>query len=536
MLTLPLDPTDDRANPIFKDAAGCARWLSQLQLTNLQRAHEQLLAQITEFNSYPMRGLERLSTLELLRETAEHLQHDFSKKLIGKPLPLNEGELKIFSDLLQLWQALVVGYQRCLQAYMAGDKALSAHGSLLCQRCLHYTGQEIFEHIRTGYAVNSVLWHQLHELYAYAEREGLQQTEVSDPLMPEQLHSNCVNSYVKTLLACHACPAELTRSQLQQLEHWLSLWSNEVPVQHSYRPSKADAQPLAADLSSAQGLQPVAGLPASDALRYLVMAPLSKLLRVKIILLRQGQTPDQAGLGDHYDVDACIELLTFLHLCWCANNRKRATQRQPLASHAHVCYAIEGIYARLTGKPYQPQAAQPSHDSLARQIETLGHAPQPVADSAPSDTPLETWQIEDESIAGACLTREGSGCRLGCRQLLALRPSDATRYMLCTTIWVSVTRQGRLQTGVKYLPGQVEALLIRSSGINPSFRQTCTPALLLLAMPAINSPASLVIPRSWFQASRVIECEHQDGRIFKARLGFSVENGMDYERVSFTAL
>src|SRR3990167_4438441 len=110
MLTLPLEPTDDRANPHFKDAESCAQWLGQLQLTNLQLAHSLLLTQINELNRYPMRGLERLNTLELLRETVSYVQDDYAKKLTAKPLPLNENEMTVFVGIAQLWQALVLGY------------------------------------------------------------------------------------------------------------------------------------------------------------------------------------------------------------------------------------------------------------------------------------------------------------------------------------------------------------------------------------------------------------------------------------------
>src|ERR1700693_2130397 len=114
MLTLPLEPTDDLANPLFRDAASCAKWLKQLQLTNLQLAHGLLLTQINELSRFPMRGLERLNTLELLRDTVQHVQNDYAKKLIAKPLPLNENELIIFFAIVQLWQAMSLGYQRCL--------------------------------------------------------------------------------------------------------------------------------------------------------------------------------------------------------------------------------------------------------------------------------------------------------------------------------------------------------------------------------------------------------------------------------------
>ena len=84
MLTLPLEPTDDRANPLFKDAASCTQWLKQLQLTNLQLAHSLLLTQINELTRFPMRGLERMNTLELLRDTVHYVQNDYAKKLIAK--------------------------------------------------------------------------------------------------------------------------------------------------------------------------------------------------------------------------------------------------------------------------------------------------------------------------------------------------------------------------------------------------------------------------------------------------------------------
>src|SRR5271169_6269435 len=102
MLTLPLDPTDDRANPAFKDATACAQWLGQLQLTNLHQAHGVLRTQLDEFNRYPMPGLERFHALELLRETVSHLQADYARKLVAKKLPLHQDELNIFVAIVAL--------------------------------------------------------------------------------------------------------------------------------------------------------------------------------------------------------------------------------------------------------------------------------------------------------------------------------------------------------------------------------------------------------------------------------------------------
>lgn len=538
MLTLPLEPTDDRANPIFKDAAGCAQWLGQLQLTNLQLAHSLLLTQINEFNRYPMHGRERLKSLELLRETVGYVQADYAKKLIAKPLPLNDSELMVFVGIVQLWQAMVLGYQRCLQAYMAGDKQLDKQGALLCQRCLLYSGLEIFEHLRTGYEFNTRLWHQLHDLYAFAEHQGLQLTEVEDTLSAVQPRSSCRSIYVKTLLACYARPAELARSQLQLLDHWLSLWSDTVTVEHSYTVSKGDAQPLAVDLASTQGLQPVKHVTHSDDMHYLAMVPLSKLLRVKTILLQQGQRPQQVELGDHCTGNDCIEFLTFLHQCWCEDHNTRFGERHPVAQHALLCYKPEGIYAHLSGKPFKQPGRDDTIDPLARrQIETYGRVLQDEHSKELLEMgfPLETWHLENESILGARLTREDTlGGRLNYNQLIALRPSDAETFMLGAIAWANVTRTGQLQIGVRYLPGLVEAVSIRATGVNRTVSDKHVPAFLLPAVTALSIPASLVIPREWFQPGRVVEVLHQNGEKQNAKMGFSVERGLDYERVNFT--
>ncbi|MGB9094826.1 MAG: hypothetical protein WCB93_11990, partial [Gallionella sp.] len=174
MLTLPLAPTDESADPLFKDAESCAQWLKQLQLTNLQLAHSLLLTQINELNRFPMREQERSNTLEQLRDTVHHVQNEYAKKLIAKPLPLDENELIIFFAIVQLWQAMAHGYQRCLQDRLADHKQPGKQGAFLCQRSLLYSGLAICEHFRTGYEFDTQLWHQLHRLYAFSEQHGLQ--------------------------------------------------------------------------------------------------------------------------------------------------------------------------------------------------------------------------------------------------------------------------------------------------------------------------------------------------------------------------
>jgi hypothetical protein len=539
MLDLPLEPTDDLAKPAFKDKASCAAWLQQLQLTNLHQAHGVLRIQLDELNRYPMRGLERMHTLELLCETIVLVQADYIKKLFGKKLPFNDDEFTIFVSIIGMWQGVITGYQRCLQAFIAGDKQLAAHPHTLTQRCLRYCGLQILDHLRCGYEFDGKLWKQLHGLYAFAEEQGFQRREVNDALHAAGHPSSCEAVYAKTLLASHAHPAELTRGQLQMLDRWLTQWSDVLVIDSRYSISKDDAPPLAVDLSGNQGLQAIKYTAPSDSMRYLAMVPLSKLLRVKTILLQQGQTPQQLGLGNDSNSADCTDFLNKLHFYCCDANNNRIAERHPVAQSAALSLSIEGIYAHIAQKPFRQASKDVGSDSMARkQIAAFGRV---LSDTnrhniAQLGFALEDWQIENESIMGARLLREmKQGERIGTTQIVAVKPSDANAFMLGKVRWIVVTRGGQLRMGVHYIPGIAQAISIKSKNIiNPTQSDKTVAALYLPEVASLKTPASLIVPRDFFQPDHLAEIVHHDETHQTIKMGFSVDKGVDFERISFT--
>lgn len=542
MLNLSLDPTDEHANPAFKDISSFKQWLGQFQLTNLHAAHGALRAQMDEFNRYPMRGVERLLILEQLHETVEHIQSEYAKKLIAKKLPLSADELTIFVSIITLWQQMMIGYQRGLQAVLTGDRLLAPYAALLCQRCLLYGGAQIFEYLRTGYEFSGTLWQQLHELYSFSEEQGFQLENVADENNSEIHTATCHTIYVKTLLSCHARPAELTRNQLKLLNRWLMLWSALTSIEHHHTENEDDAPPLAVNLSGTHGLQLLSRVSTSDqsndSVRYLAMQPLSNMLREKIDLLQQGQSPQQLDLGEECNSADSKEFLEFLHRNWCEGIGNRQAERQQIQQRSEVCYGLEAIYAYIANKPFKQIDSNSGVDGLAsKQIVTFGRVLTETDHHSLNDLgyPLENWQIENESILGAHLLREETtDVRIGPNHIIAIRRADAKNFMLGVTSWVHVTQSGQLSTGVRYLPGTVQAIIIKATGVNLGVSDKSAAALLLPAMPELKIPASLVIPRNWIRPDRVIEIFHENNQTLTVKLELSIEKGLDYERVSYS--
>lgn len=533
MLTLPLEPTDDRANPAFKSPAACEQWLARLQFTNLHAVHNLLRTQIDEFNRCPLSVLDRLNTLEKLRETVATVQADYAKKLIAKKLPLSDEEFAIFTAIIGLWQGMLTGYQRCLQDFMEGDEQLKKHGVLLCHRFLLYGSLQIIEHLRSGYEFDGTLWQQLHTLYSFTAGNGLQHEKINDPLHGSGIPLSCHTLYAKMLLTCHAKPSELSRSQLQLLDRWLTIWTDVITIERRCLMSKGDAPPLAVDLSSNKGLQDIQQITQSDNLRYLAMVPLSKLLRVKIILLQQGQSPQQLELGTElYGVDCLSFLNQLLHL-WCEGSADRLAERHNVTLSAKLANGFDLIYSLIANKPLKQTNSKFEVDTAAhKQIATMGR--KFIESSIPTINQLESWTIENESILGARMLRETPGGeRIGNNQLIAVRTNDANAYMLGTVSWRSVTLASQLKMGVQYLPGVATPISLKTTNKDASQGQPI-PALLLPAMSALKIPSSLIVPRDVFQKNRVCELVNANKEKLNIKLGFSICSGADFERVSYT--
>jgi hypothetical protein len=540
MLTPPA-PTDENAKPAFRNAAECAEWVSQLQLTNLHQAHKVLRRELAEFNRFPADGLERLNALESLRETVLSIQADYGKKLLAKKLPLEGDEFAIFLAIIELWQGMLTGYKRCLQDSLGSHTALLSHLALLCQRSLSYLGLQIVEHLRTGYEFDNGLWRQLHELYALAEERHQHLTEVKDSAAGSLPLPSCSATYIHILLACHAHRADLSRQQLQLLDRWLDSWSATLGIVRQHAAGRDETPPLVIDLNSAQGLQlPQLAAPAQG-VRYLITAPLSKLLRVKIALLQQGHSAEELELGEGGSGTDCLALLNYLLKCWCEGQDTRIDARRlPAVQNAQVCYGMESCFAHVARRPFRQPPKYSPMDTLSRkQLAVFGRVLSNTEqyDLAAMGFVLEEWQIHDESIRGARLEREEmTGARLSPGQLVAVRPTNANAFIVGTIIWLRVAQNGHLQAGVRYMPGLPVAVAMKGTGINLTVSGLYVAALLLPEVPVLKSPPSLITPRDWFKPDRVVELVQAEKEKTLVKMTQLLERGADFERIGIVGM
>jgi hypothetical protein len=298
-----------------------------------------------------------------------------------------------------------------------------------------------------------------------------------------------------------------------------------------------DAPPLAVDLAGSRGLIPIQSATSADSMRFLAMVPLSKLIRVKTILLQQGQLPLHLELGDDMSSIECTDLLNRLHACWCEKRPESLADEPRDAPVAQLCFGIENIYAHIARKPFrQPTTSSFTDIEIQKQIETFGR----VLDQtdhhnlAQLGFLAEQWLVEvDGLLHGRLLRKTTSGERLGLNQIVLVHKPDSANYKLGVVTMTSVCRSGQLYIGVRYLPGSPQAVIIQGSA-SDNLLSGSAAALVLPEMAKLRIPASIVVPRDWFQTGRKLDLVLRDRPTQSVMLGISVEKGNDFERVSCT--
>jgi hypothetical protein len=536
MLPFDLPAADPNAAPAFRDEQGARAWTSRLQLTNIQAAYLEVATELDKLNRSALPPRQRLAVMEELRETIHYVQAEYGKRLLGKPLPLSERDTRVLGELAALWQAAAVGYGHCLAAAIGGDSGVGDAKALLCHRCLTCVAREIHEYVRLAYEFDPELWRRLNRFYAIADQLAVAKLPVADPAAGTE--RSCQEDYVRMLLTCQANPYEFSRRQLALLERWLDRWAPLVSLGAAAPRAGEAAPPLEVNLSAAAGLrsQPTEGF--STSLRYLDMSEISKEIRVKTVLLSQGQAPEGLDLGPDCEASECIELLGRLHRQWCEGTVARMFERTPSQATAEVCFGLPAIHFYVSGKPFkQPRKGGELTAREQREIAALGHKTSETARltrEQAGSLAIEQWNVEDRSTLGLRLMmREQAGERLTANRLVATMPSDRNRYALGVVRWVMVSRDGHLRAGVRTLPGDPVTAAVRPTGINVSASEKFSPAMLLPAIPAVQIPASLVLPSGWFTAKRIIELHTDAGGLQKVMLEYLIERGLDYERASF---
>jgi hypothetical protein len=322
---------------------------------------------------------------------------------------------------------------------------------------------------------------------------------------------------------------------------WICRWARLLAHLTAIAPlnESPDGRAFGVDLMHDASTRPLELLQHSDAVRHLDTARLTPAMQELLARLKLGESPIILGLGDDCPSTVARRLLLSLYKPWCLHATPRRFQRRGAEGIAQVCQGFEAIHYHVSGAEFN----QPEHVRLYSRgdmdrIWTFRDQLDPTqlnlrAAQIQVDYPMERWSVADQSVSGFRLRRGEAGTRIEHGQLLGVKPPDGEHFLLAQVSW-NLMQGDDLSAGIYVMPGVPLGISARPTGVKVSPSERYVRAFLLPAVPALKEEPSLVLPRGWFQAERVIEVFTD--RQMQLRLGELLAQGPDFERVTFTRI
>jgi hypothetical protein len=537
-LTLDLPQAREDIMPAFPDVKSCTDWIAALALTNTAASQSQLRGQLGLLAAAAAVSAPVLmEMLEKLRAPVLAVQEDAGRKFGFRPLPLADTEAAAFAATVDLWRAYGLAWRVCLKALQEGDALLKPRAALIAQRTLDVQVRLIIDCLNAGMEIAVADWQHLHRLYGAAEALDVVAEPVRDSHLFGTRSTQCGGTYARAILLALGAPNEWNARQAPLIARWNERWSNKVVIGREV-PAEPVKPPVAVDLASGSGgFRPEAPGAAGGGqeLRYLDISGVVISIRNRIARLRKGETPASLGLGEDCAMPATEQTLMVLYRHWGDGRTGREQVRRAASGRTLVASGIAAIHHYTAGTPFkQPGHATELSAKQRQEIATFGR----VATRDDEDhslihgLSLEDWALKDESVAGLRLTRAAGavGSRFTAGMLIGARPSDSRVFIIGTVRWVQQQANGELMAGIKAVPGAPQAVAVRQTGINAT-AEKYHQALMMPAMPALQSPASVLLPAQWFKPGRVLDV-HAD-RQWLIRLVAVLERGVDFDRCSY---
>ncbi|MBS1156435.1 MAG: hypothetical protein H6R07_2359 [Proteobacteria bacterium] len=518
----------------FTDVRAAREWLKLLPLINTRQARHELDEMFTQLNAAQIDAVELLRCLELLRDAVHTTQAGLLPQYTGKALPLLAQETQRWQEAQSLWAQLETGYARCWRAVRDGHSKLAEHHALIAERTLRYGAYVARGYLLVYRPVPAEVWQRLFARYRLIEEAGLERQTVRDSVIDVHGSTMPQSMLISLLLLAAGGVRQLSSRQILWLDRSLEVLATRTTLAFDAA-TPQDKTGLQIDLDA-----PAPALRASKPLegagvRGIDTLALAKVLSKRIKLLREGELPQRLGLGNELAPQAAEALLTDLYRRWCDLPTELPLRRQSGARPIAVEQDLLDLHSQLTrDKPLQPPPEDRQH--LDRQaLEKLQLFGQTGSSARPPAPPravnTEYWEVQRETAQELLLLRPASSAsRIQLQQLIGIAPAGSS-YLAGVTRSLEEA-DDLLQVGVRLLPGVPQPARARPTDLMRVGQRDYSDILLLPAVPALKSAASLILPCGWHRPGRQLDI--WDGStLYRVRLVQALERGSNFERVLY---
>ena len=241
------------------------QWLVELPTANNHKATQIFIEQVETVNQcrYPVH--ERIQLLDTLRPTARQLLLSLKQHTKKAIIPLGRRGLDAYHLSQRLLEVMAAGYKIVLSDLIALNSQ-KEHNQLQLREAVYIVIQYLSRQLVEAYLVYApepkYVWYELHQLYLFAEEQGINSLPLDDPYPDFNLpmHYTIDLAYKRILMLALVEPRHMMQGEADDILYLVSAWTgachllpvDNTPLQGEYAVDMATDKPpryVARDIS-----------------------------------------------------------------------------------------------------------------------------------------------------------------------------------------------------------------------------------------------------------------------------------------------
>lgn len=511
-------------------------WIEQLPLADTGRTARMIYSALVTMNRTLITMQHRNQILELFREPTHRITEALKKYYIGQAFPLAEKNHKAAMLARELNTEMANGYKIVLSSLLTNQTPIFTAGKSLTplHRAMHYLIELLITSYQTYAPSPAATWHDIHQIYHYAEIKALAKSPLHDGNHKMPSHHNIENLYKKALLLSIAGTYHLSQAEITTVFSALDEWASYSTLDALFN---ADDPPEAFIINQGKD-EPISFLTTNR-----VRLDKSRILNGCLTLdttqlvnhLRSiaGQTSAKTASSSASQISPA--LLRRLISSWSMASKRNFSRFQKnttlviglglQTAHYLVKNNVRPSSSGKQGTTTPTGRAQFTSRELGVAANELSKAPddawdvtnqtayartqQGLLNDKDIDNPLQgtsiyatyTCKVVNESAGGACLSWEGNTTTTTLRigEIIAVHTANednTSEWGIAAIRWMKNTSTSAFEFGIQMLTPAAEAVEVRNANTENS---KIFAVLFLPELKAINQPATLIAETNSFQ-------------------------------------
>lgn len=523
-ITVALTPADTRA------------WLEKLSHDESGESLTGIYHELHDLNRIPLKPGLRLRLLEPYRATVSHIGENIEVGLAAMDIPFPKTQAILAEICRRVVIEMAYGYKSVVLDLARQIRSSRANKDLCTaiHRSIHYLSLTVYRSTLYYNSQPPGTWVEIHSLFGYARKLGMEQTPVKDALNKSRPKNTISHVYQQAILYGMSDAYRLGTPVMCKLYRFLDRWGSLVDT------SEFDSAPdtrcqFLVDPEQDRPAQVLDQRTAPKRTRSMLLVDARAITNVahsQWHVLRKGSKPKANGLGDGFYDGHGFDMLEQVIRAWGVAPRRKFP-RNPISGPFQLVTGISSSVFCINGERAFKGASTRIDAESKAPAGTIVEPQRSVRTEIPD---IQIWTGINESIYGICLAVDlgrASGVLIRIGEVVAYRTDRGNARWSAGLVRWACTTDAELRMGIQQFGANCRPAVVFPVYVPERPGEGFRPAVFVPADVDAKRQPSLVTPAGTFRINRKMVID--DGTVTRMALaGKLLERGPHFDWFEFS--